>query len=110
MIFADFNYYTDCYMGRLLTSDNFAMYMTKAGYYLNYATMGKIGENVPDCVKMAACAIAEVYLNYDEFGKVARESVDGYDVSYVTDTSLSNELVDTAQTYLAASNLLYRGI
>ena len=110
MIFADYNYYTDCYAGRLLTSDNFAFYMTKAGYFINYATMGKIGEDVPDSVKMAACAVAEVYFNYDEFGRISHESIDGYDVTYVSDTSLHSELSDTVETYLASSNLLYRGM
>lgn len=110
MIFADYNYYTDCYAGRLLTSDNFAFYMTKAGYFINYATMGKIGEDVPDSVKMAACAVAEVYFNYDEFGRISHESIDGYDVTYISDTSLHSELSDTVETYLATSNLLYRGM
>ena len=110
MIFADYNYYTDCYSGRTLTSDNFAFYIAKAGYFINYATMGRIGENVPDSVKMAACAVAEVYCNYDEFGRISHESVDGYDVSYISDTSLYAELCDTLEIYLASSNLLYRGM
>ncbi len=110
MIFADYNYYTDNYSGRILTSDNFAFYISKAGYFLNYATMGRIGEIVPDCVKMAACAVAEIYYNYDEYGRISHESMDGYDITYLTDTTLQAELADTIEMYLAPSNLLYRGL
>ena len=62
MIYADYEFYTDAYLGSAITSDDFPRLATKASAYIDYLTMMRAAKK-PDFppVKMACCALAEQY-------------------------------------------------
>lgn len=136
MIYADYTYYCDHYMGALLSEEDFDAMAARASRYIDYYTGGK-AEKKPDLdgVKMACCALAEQYkvivdaqkltnssMTYalDNNGEVTSESVGGYSVSrksggsgamsaMETITEAQRALPSIAYQYLAGTGLLYRG-
>lgn len=128
MIYASFTDYTDLYYGSVFEDeDAFTRCAARASDYLDRITMNRVQEYVTlhsdsDAVKKATCALAEVYsgimnaragaLSAD--GEIASESVGSHSVTYrsglETSATLEAELRKIAQSYLAMTGLLYRGV
>lgn len=66
MAYADFKFYTDSYGGSAISEKDFPMLSNLASAYIDAATMGRAKRargDAMDSVKMATCALSEVFLN-----------------------------------------------
>lgn len=132
MVYADFEFYSDSFLGLAISEADFPRLALRASQFLDYYTQGKAEANSDlDAVKMACCALAEQYQIIEKAAKIAAdtmtgenavksESVGSYSVSYQTASEASEKAVEAsekaqanlarvARQYLAWSNLLYRG-
>lgn len=76
MIYADYDYYTNTYMGNAIAEEEYPRLATRAGQYLDYITMGRAEKNAGlEAVKMCACAIAENYKTIDAAENLSRKSL-----------------------------------
>lgn len=135
MIYADYDYYTNEYLGRALPPEEYPRCALRGSQYLDYITRGRAetcAELEP--VKMACCALAEQYRTIDAArGRATRvlaagpdgaelqsESVGRWSKSYRSGGDSAQaaaeaakaaeaELYAIAQRYLARTGLLYRG-
>lgn len=126
MVYADFEYYAETYLGTAIPEENFPRIVKKASQYINHFTFGRITEEnmdefptLPDCV----CDMADViYGTLDKNGLSKKEkkseNTDGYAVAYVTEnvdgktseSMLQKKLYAIAEVYLMNTGLLYLGI
>lgn len=137
MVYADYEYYTDTYLGTAIEEETFSRFALRASTFLDYYTQGRAAKNAElDALKMACCAIAEQYQMMDTAQKIAKKSLaftaesDGAEVSSESVGSWSKSyrsggdsaaaaaaalkesqamLADIAKQYLAGTGLLYRG-
>lgn len=136
MIYADFDYYANTYMGNAITEEDFPRLAVRASWYIDYITQNR-AESCADleAVKMCCCALAEQYQAIDAAQSLAlksltaggdggmevqSETVGSWSRSYRSggDSAMSaaqaaadsrTTLYQTAQQYLAHTGLLYRG-
>lgn len=119
MIYADYQYYTDLFKGKLIPANDFDHAAILATQYINNVTFGRIGSNVTDTVKNACCAAAEVYYQCDmseaaleAAGKSAEKTGD-YSVTYAKSdfsyNSRDKQLSRTVKLWLGSTGLMYRG-
>lgn len=117
--YADYAFYTDKYLGRIIPNENdFAYYALRASEIIDNKTFGRINEITP-AVQLACCAAAdELYSDASARAKaasgVSSESVDGYSVSYrAYDTEAekaAEKKVNAAiKLYLGSTGLMFRG-
>ena len=128
MIYADFSYYTNNYLGTLLDESVYEYAGAKASAFLDYYTMGRAKDNTEsEALKMACCAVAEqCYIERLAIESMASglknggktsESVGSYSVSYTSSAEATQavqnarvEMAKAAQRYLAGTSMLYRGV
>lgn len=127
MIYADYSYYTDSFYGEMIPEEDYPRCAMRASDYLDRLTMNRVQDHVilhptDERVKKATCACAEQYFQIfaaraaasSEDGEIASETVGGHSVSYRsgldTAAALESELRKIAESYLATTGLLYRGI
>lgn len=116
MLYADFDYYKKEY-GGVMAEEDYNRLSRQASAYLDFITFGRIamvaGELVMEKVKMACCAIADVFLLNEQGGGIASETNDGVSVTYVNGTGSKTDeqrLRQTALIYLGNTGLMYRGV
>lgn len=119
MVYADYTYYTDVFLGSALSETQFPPAAERASEYIDYITRGKATDT--DAVKRACCALAEAYgaiervkaSTLTESGELQSQSVGSYSVTYRSGAEvaagLEADLYRVAQRYLARTGLLYRG-
>lgn len=122
MIYADYDYYKNIYLGNVISEADFPRLALRASQYIDYITMGK-AEKEPALsqVKMCCCAAAEQMQIIEkakisaasESGEKQSESVGSYSVSYRNSSEISasaeTEIAGIVRKYLAGTGLLYRG-
>ncbi|MDD2970193.1 MAG: hypothetical protein PHT21_11590 [Lachnospiraceae bacterium] len=119
--YADYKFYTEEFKGSTIPDTAFLNAILRASIFVKYITFNRVDEtSTPEEVKLAACAVAEVFykdmLARDEAGREkASENNDGYSVSYVTSANSQSETVEKkaykeALMYLADTGLMYRGM
>ena len=60
MVYADYDYYSNVYLGTAISSDDFPRLAMRASAFLDYATMGRVAKHADlDAVKMACCAVED---------------------------------------------------
>lgn len=100
MAFADYDFYFCVYRGNAISKSDFDRLITRAGSYLNSVkTVGVL----PDCdsVRMAECAVAEVWLKIEQGGELQSQSVGGWSLSFATSGKSDNSrLFDAAKMYI----------
>ena len=136
MAYADYEYYTDTYLGTAIKEDDFQRLSMRASSFLDYYTQGRAAQNSDlDALKMACCAVAEQYQYIDTAQALAQKSLSA---SLESDGELQSQTVGSwsktyrsggdsaqqalssvqtaqatlgaiAQQYLAGTGLLYRG-
>ena len=117
--YADYAFYTDKYLGRIIPNDNdFAYYALRASEIIDSKTFGRINEITP-AVQLACCAAAdELYSDASAKAKaasgVSSESVDGYSVSYrayntETEKAAEKRVNAAIKRYLGSTGLMFRG-
>lgn len=136
MIYADYDYYVNVFLGNAITEESFLRMASRASRYIDYITRNKAEKNSDlPAVKDCCCALAERYQMIDVSEQLALQSVkagstDTAEVSSETVGSWSRSyrsggesaqsaaqaaaegrsiLLDTARMYLANTGLLYRG-
>ena len=123
---ADYEFYTDTYLGTLLTAETFPKYALRADSFLDLLTTGRYAKDclpagAVEAVKMAECAIAEICLNLeqaetqsDAAWKVQGEKVGNHTVTYRNSAEIveqtERQIHDVAVRYLLRWGLLYRGM
>ena len=120
-MFADYEFYTDIYHGTSIPKADFSKNERMAAAFIDALTFGRASRltDVPEEVKLASCAGAEVFYKYTKaldaqpIG-VKSESVDGYSVSFTDTTELHRQreraVTDAISLYLPRSHpLRYRG-
>ncbi len=113
MAYADFEYYKNQYSGNAIPASDFPRLVNRASIYLDDKTMGRISsDSVPDKVKLATCAIADLYHKDEKGGDLASETVGSYSRSFnkAKLKSLEVQLWTETVMYLGNTGLLYRGI
>lgn len=130
--YADYAYYTGTFNGKLIPEASFPQLARRASALADYLAFGRIEKHdesdLPDAVKDAVCAAAEILKADDDKraallaktqgGVLKSENIDGYSVSFGnSDTSaeLANksaaeqEAYDEIRKYLMNTGLLFRG-
>lgn len=110
-MFADYTFYTHDYGGSAIAETSFLLYGNRSTAYLR-SIMLDVPIQPTDDMKLAMCAVAdEMFKDDSEHGGIQSENVDGYSVSYKSDTRSSRrKWYDTAVMYLGSSGLLGRWI
>ena len=119
---SDFNFYQTEYLGKLLSSEEFPEYATRADAWLSELTFGRysspdLSESQLQAVKMAECAVADLWyqLQTEQASNpaISKETVGSHSVTYRTGTEAASSwaarIYDTAAKYLLTTGLLYRG-
>lgn len=114
--YVDFSYYQNTYHGNVLKATDFENAELEAEAFVNAVTFGRIRKlpEIPECVKNAVCAVAEIIhrRNEKQNNTVSSESNDGYSVSYVTatnDEDYRKELLSKVKMWLSGTGLMYKG-
>ena len=123
---ADYEFYTDTYLGTLLTAETFPKYALRADSFLDLLTTGRYAKDclpagAVEAVKMAECAIAEICLNLeqaetqsDAAWKVQGEKVGNHTVTYRNSAEIveqtERQIQNIANRYLLRWGLLYKGM
>ena len=118
---ADYAFYTGEYFGKLLTSEEFPEYATRADAWLSELTYNRycspdLSESQLKAVKMAECAVADLWFQYLTEAatnpSISKETVGSHSVTYRTGTEAASSwaarIYDTAARYLMTTGLLYR--
>ena len=129
MVYADYDYYSNVYLGSSISSDDFQRLAMRASAFLDYATMGRAAKHADlDAVKMACCAVADNYQTNKSLtaslesasggaGELQSQSVGSWSKTYKSGGSSASEalgvtanaqetLLATAAMYLAGTGLL----
>ena len=119
---ADYSLYTGEYFGKLLTSEEFPEYATRADAWLSELTFDRysspdLSESQIQAVKMSECAVAEICYELQaepvSDPSISKETVGSHSVTYRTEAEaaagLAIRVYDTAARYLMTTGLLYRG-
>lgn len=122
MEYADYKFYTDTFHGSTIPEVAFSSAILRASIYIKYITFGRIEDTeIPEEVRLAACAVSEVFHADDEMKagtgglEIKSENNDGYSVNYVTDgpdgkpITAEKKAYKAAYPYLIHTGLMYRG-
>lgn len=117
--YADYAFYMTEYGGNVISNEEFQRVITRASSYIKAITFSRVDENnIPEEVKAAACAVAEVIYKAESSTEEKKsETVGKLSVSYVTEQAdgqikekvLRKKQYAAAYLYLATTGLLYRG-
>ena len=119
---ATYEFYTSEYFGKLLISEEFPEYATRADAWLSELTFGRyaspdLSESQLQAVKMSECAVAEICYELQaepvSDPSISKETVGSHSVTYRTGSEaaagLAGRIYDAAARYLLTTGLLYRG-
>lgn len=136
MIYADFDYYVNEYLGNAIAAGDFPRMAARASRYIDYITQNRAAKNAAlSVIKDCCCALAEQYqlidtaealaahslnVNKDGGGEVSSETVGSWSRSYQSGgysaqaalqatRESKSALASIARQYLAHTGLLYRG-
>ena len=122
----DYSFYTDSYMGTLLSEEEFPKYIDRAGYKLDELTFARhrredLSASVQTRVNLALCAIAELLYSRETGGAadaaaaaagIAEERVGSHTVKYrdaiSAEQALTSQIRSVATAYLLPTGLLNR--
>ena len=120
---ADYPFYTDVFLGTLLSEEQFPKAALEADSWLEYFTLGRsddpgLSEEKKTLVRHCECALAELCFRASSAGTrdpaVTRETVGDYSVSYASAQSASEYFRTRASQiihrYLSRTGLLSRTI
>ena len=138
MAYADYEYYTNTYLGTTIQEADFPHLALRASSFLDYYTQGRAAQSKElDTLKMACCAVAEQYqsielarqaalnalknsANAGAAGELQSQSVGTWSKTYrsggesaqqaaMAAQSAQASLAAVAAQYLSGTGLLYRG-
>ncbi len=115
MIYADYDFYTQDYLGTIADETTFKRLALSASAFLDAITFGNIDktQDIRGEVKFAMCAVVDVKQDYAT-GKrgVQSESAGKVSVTYAgaADRTEETDCYKAAYEFLANTGLLFRGI
>ena len=121
-MYADYDFYTDKYMGSAIPEAAYGAVARAAEAYINYITHNRINaddlpEWVTERVKMAVCAVADACYKQehdDDSTTVASESVGNHSKTFAVVkrgfAEREYEKLTKAKQYLHGTGLLYGGL
>lgn len=135
MIYADFDYYKNIFLGIAIEDSDFPRLSLRSSQYIDYITQGRAKAKADlEAVKMCCCELAEKYQTIEAAQELAQKSLsagsDGLEVQSETVGSWSRSyrsggdsaqsaaqvaaesnaaLYSIAQRHLVRTGLLYRG-
>lgn len=114
MVYADYEYYTDTYLGTAINEPDFQRMALRASSFLDYYTQGRAPKHADmEAVKMACCALAEQYKIIETSQQIANKSVesaleavatDGGEVKSETVGSWSQSFMSGGESAISAAN------
>jgi hypothetical protein len=122
--YATYTYYTNTYLGTVITSADFAQLALRASSVLDSITYNRVAAIVLaatetaliDSIKMATCYVAEKIQEITAAGApdgIQSESVGNSSVSYKEGAeatkSTTRKYTDAASLYLGSSGLMFKG-
>ena len=134
MAYADFGYYQDFFLGKLITDmEQFRTFSERASEYIDMVTFCRINtevlkdKSVEKLIKKCTCAVAEAYYIYDinqlndgnVTGAKTSESIGQYSVSWanpldsletLTGGNFPSYLRKLCIRYLGTTGLMFRGV
>lgn len=113
MKYVDYNFYVTEYGGSLPESE-FDKQVSKASAYVKHVTMGRISDaalaRFGEEIKMATCAVLEVYHTTATGGELASQTVGPWTKVYKgSGKTTDDKLRDAVEPYLLVTGLMYRG-
>lgn len=128
MIYADYDYYRNEYLGNSIQEQEFQRLALHASQYIDYITRGKARTSVEE-VKMCCCALAEQYQAIDaakqaqaeslsdEYVELQSETIQSWSRSYGNTADMAAKisadakasLYEIARQHLSRTGLLYCG-
>lgn len=117
--YANYTYYTGTYLGTAIAQADFPRLALYASAFLDalsddgLAAIVTAGTDTAtiDKIKLATCAVAEVYQAQEAGGEITSERVGSHSVTYnVAAGKPQAKLLDAAKLYLGRSGLLYQGV
>ncbi len=107
---ADLFFYSDVYGGNMrIPAEEFELWEKRAETELSQITGGRSGKSDEKSVKMCVCEIAELLYRENAREGIYSENNDGYSVRYNLG-DIKKKIYLIAKTYLAGTDLLYRGV
>lgn len=117
MIYANKDFYTNKYQGAVINTANLYVYLREATNYIRHYTHNNIDEgNIPECVSMCCCQVAELLYNAEQNSSngVTSDKTGDMSVTYEsTETQrqvLSKKIKSAIYMWLGGTDLLYRGV
>ena len=120
MIYADFTYYTDVFLGNKVPADDWNRFSRQASKWLDWYTENRITD-VTENIKDACCAVSEeMYFmesssetgSLSDIQTVASETVGKHSVSYTSskasEMSINERLLSSVYIYLNDPQLIGR--
>lgn len=123
-IYVDYDFYQNTFYGSSIPESAFFNYALRASIFLKYITGNRIAQPYPEEVRLAACAVADVFQKDEERRKktdgrdVKSVNNDGYSVTYTSEaeegtsveTITRRKAYNEAAIYLEGTGLLSRCI
>lgn len=124
MVYADYDYYVDNYMGKSISEEDFTSLSVKASAYVDWVTMQRAKNATGDAseaIKSAVCALCEIIqdgeklnvISSDTERPLSSETVGGWSRSFGSKSVSANDLQlienrkrETVMMYLAPYGLL----
>lgn len=104
-------YYKETYGGSLIPENRWKSLEIKMTARLNQYTFNRMKEGeCPEEAKAALCEMCEYAYRDEKRGGKTSETNDGCSATYDTGRSLDATLYGIAETYLANTGLMYRGV
>ena len=102
MAYADYQFYTEQFLGKAISEADFARLTNRATSYIAKATRGRsITDPVLFSVKMATCAVAEAWQINEQGGDVTSQSVGPWSKTFARKPKTDEErLLEAAQLYI----------
>ena len=107
---ADYAFYKEIYLGNSIAEADFGRLMTRANFYLEQLTGGRIKQAAEELSgRLAACAVAEAWQEKAHGGAILSESVGKWSRTYADRVQTADKkLYEAAALYLADTGLLSR--
>ena len=108
-IYAEFNYYSDVYLGSEVNENEFSRYAESASRWID-RFITKEDFEINEQIKMAVCAVCDVLKKYEGRAGIQREDNDGYSISYDCNAQSMEMRIYNAIRLYADDELFYRGL
>lgn len=99
MSVVDYDFYKNTYMGADIAPEDFPRLSARAAAYLDGIKRYELHDS--DNVKMAICAVAEVWQQNENGGELTSQTVGGWSQSYAaSNKSASQRMFEAARLYI----------